>query len=209
MPDIRIRPVNVSFTASRNRYFKVVSGFLYLRTMLFLWLLSWFWFVPAGPMTGGDDLENKPLSDSLTVYIFLADQCMISQFYTPELTRLYEKYHPQNVGFIGYFPNTLSTPERIDSFALNYRLTFPLLEDYDKKWTHRFGITVTPEVAVWNHRTDQLIYRGRIDDSYVRVGKRKLHPQSHDLVDVVEGWMRHEEADTLTQTQAIGCLIGG
>ena len=157
---------------------------------------------------GGPSQTDIYLGDSLTVYVFLADQCKISQFYTPELTRLYEKYQPQKVGFIGYFPNANSTRERIDSFAVDYRLSFPLLEDYDKNWTHRFGITITPEVAVWDHRTGQLIYRGRIDDSYVRVGKRKLHPQSYDLIDIIETWMMHQESGVMTQTQAIGCLIG-
>jgi len=173
-------------------------------------LALYFMLTASGPLeqqspSGLDGFAG----DSLTVYVFLADQCMISQFYTPELTRLYEKYQPQKVGFIGYFPNANSTRERIDSFAVNYRLDFPLLEDYDKKWTHRFGITVTPEVAVWDHRANQLIYRGRIDDSYVRVGKRKLHPQSHDLIDVIEAWIMHQETGAMTQTQAIGCLIGG
>lgn len=176
--------------------------------MIVLVMVSWLWSVHIAPLDAGRMLENQPIGDSLTVYVFLSDQCTISQFYTPELTRLYETYRLQKVGFAGYFPNAISTRARMDSFAIEYRLAFPLLEDYDKKWTRKFGVSVTPEVAVWDHRSDRLIYRGRIDDSYVRVGKRKLHPQSHDLIDVIEAWVRHEEPDVMTQTQAIGCLIG-
>jgi hypothetical protein len=151
--------------------------------------------------------EKAGFQDSLTVYVFLLDECVISQFYTPELTRLHEKYKSQRVGFVGYFPNFSSKPDKIDAFGKQYRLAFPLLPDYYKDWTRKFGITVTPEVAVWDHRAGRLLYKGRIDDSYVRVGKRKLHPQHRDLEEVIENWLLNQSAPMTVQTQAIGCFI--
>ncbi|MBK9105470.1 MAG: hypothetical protein IPL92_13125 [Saprospiraceae bacterium] len=145
--------------------------------------------------------------DSLTVYIFLNDECVISQFYTPELTRLFDTYHSQKVGFTGYFPSPSSTPDRIQKFGEAYRLAFPLEGDYHKDQARRLGVTVTPEVAVWDHRSDRLIYRGRIDDSYVRVGKRKLHPQHYDLQEIIDSWLAGQGSAELEQTQAIGCFI--
>jgi peroxiredoxin len=150
---------------------------------------------------------NYTPSDSLTVYIFLEDECLISQFYTNELTRLYDKYHKDHVGFIGYFPSPMTGSHEIEAFADKFKLKFPLLPDPDKTWTRKFEITVTPEVSLLDHRTDRTIYKGRIDDSYVRVGKRKLHPQSHDLEDMIKAWQLNQIPDTLVQTQAIGCFI--
>jgi len=147
-------------------------------------------------------------SDSLTVYVFLHDECVISQFYTPLLTDLFEKYNDKKIGFIGYFPNISSKPEKIEDFAKKFRIAFPLKQDHYKELTKKFGITITPEVAVWDHRSDRLIYRGRIDDSYVRVGKRKLHPQHLDLQDVIDGWIVGRVPDDMIVTQAIGCYIG-
>ena len=157
--------------------------------------------------------EPSPVStqllilDSLTVYVFLHDECVISQYYTPELTRLYEMFREKGIGFIGYFPNLSSKANHIEVFARNYRIEFPLNQDYNKDWTSKFGITITPEVAVWDHRSQRLIYRGRIDDSYVRVGKRKQHPQHHDLEDVIDSWVTNQVPGELVQTQAIGCFI--
>jgi peroxiredoxin len=145
--------------------------------------------------------------DSLSVYVFLLDECVICQYYTPELKQLYEKYKDRKVGFTGFFPNTISTPERIEAFGKKYNLDFPLLEDFNKTWTRTFGIMVTPEVAVWDHRENRLLYRGRIDDSYVRVGKRKLHPKSHDLREIIELWLLHQAPPETVQRQAIGCFI--
>jgi hypothetical protein len=154
-------------------------------------------------------MENQPveMSDSLSVYIFLADECVISQFFTIELERLYNMYRTQHVGFVGYFPNTTSTPEKIEGFGQKFGLTFQMLPDHDKGITKRYGITITPEIAIVDHRQDKIIYRGRIDDSYVRVGKRKTHPQSHDLEEMIELWLIHEAPVEMVKTQAIGCFI--
>ncbi|MEO5905333.1 MAG: hypothetical protein ABIQ11_01310 [Saprospiraceae bacterium] len=147
------------------------------------------------------------ISDSLTVYVFLLDECVISQYYTPTLNDLHKKYCGQKVGFIGYFPNFSSKTAKIEEFGEKYKLAFPLMQDYHKDWTNKFGIKVTPEVAVWDHRSDRLIYRGRIDDSYVRVGKRKLHIQHEDLKNIIDGWLEGKVPVEKVTTQAIGCYI--
>ena len=196
-----------------------------------LLLSSLLSFLLPNPLAGGIEEKNSaPLSsadvvcpfdrrslrlcvqtfsraDSLTVYIFLEDECLISQYYTNELTRLYDKYHKEHVGFIGYFPSPMTGSQEIEVFADKFKLKFPMLPDPDKTWTRKFEITVTPEVSILDHRTDRTIYKGRIDDSYVRVGKRKLHPQSHDLEDMIKAWQLNQIPDTLVQTQAIGCFI--
>lgn len=162
-------------------------------------------FFTATPGSLPDRLSNT--SDSLTVYVFLHDECVISQFFTPQLTTYYNTYQSQKVGFIGYFPNFSTKPAQIEAFGEKYKLDFPLEQDYYKDWTKKFGITVTPEVAVWDHRSDQLVYRGRIDDSYVRVGKRKFHPQHEDLKDIIVSWLAGKKFTDTIETQSIGCFI--
>ena len=173
-----------------------------LQILLFLFGIGHF--QAQAESAGLPEVSSK---DSLTVYVFLHDDCLISQFYTLELTRLFDAYHSKKVGFVGYFPNATSTAEQMATFGKDYKLAFPLLPDYDKVMTRKFGVKVTPEVAVWNHRSNQLIYRGRIDDSYVRVGKRKMHPQNRDLEKIIESWQLNQSSGTLVQTQAIGCFI--
>ncbi len=164
-------------------------------------------FLFSSSLQPGPSVTIPGTSDSLTVYVFLEDECLISQFYTPQLTEYYNQFKSKKVGFIGYFPNSASGSTEIDDFAKNYHLSFPLKGDYEKEWTRKLGITVTPEVAVWDHRDDRLIYRGRIDDSYVRVGKRKAHPQSEDLKDIIDLWLKGQPPKDTVLTQAIGCFI--
>ncbi len=146
-------------------------------------------------------------SDSLTVYVFLHDECVISQYYTPLLTEYYNQYHSKKIGFIGYFPNFSTKPAQIKAFGEKYKLEFPLHQDYYKDWTRKLGITITPEVAVVDHRSERLLYRGRIDDSYVRVGKRKLNPQHADLKSIIESWLSGNPPLATIETQSIGCFI--
>jgi hypothetical protein len=175
--------------------------------MLAALLLAISCFFPLHPLDQAPDIDKGFWADSLTVHVFLLDECLISQFYTPELSRLCADYSKSRVGFIGYFPNSTSSHEDIEAFAEEYHIDFPLITDYEKVFVDRFDITVTPEVAVWDHRSERLLYRGRIDDSYVRVGKRKVHPKSHDLEDILQAWVRQESNEQLIETQAIGCFI--
>jgi peroxiredoxin len=174
--------------------------------MLISWLMAiLFLQAPVSNTNSNSNHLSAQQADSLTVYVFLLDDCVISQYYTPALSNFYGTYKSQKVGFIGCFPST--KPEQIEAFGKKYQLSFPLKQDYYKDWTKKMGVTVTPEVAVWDHRTERLIYRGRIDDSYVRVGKRKFHPKSHDLKNIIDQWLLNQAPDTLVQTQAIGCFI--
>ena len=172
--------------------------------MLFAWLLPFLLNTSNPDYPPGTELAK---CDSLTVYVFLLDECVISQFYTPLLSDYYGEYKGQKVGFIGYFPNPASKSDRIEAFAKTYKIDFPLKQDYNKDLAKKFGVTVTPEVAVWDHKTETLLYRGRIDDSYVRVGKRKYHTQHSDLKDIIEDWLKGIVPDKTIETQAIGCFI--
>lgn len=151
--------------------------------------------------------QSETYADSLSVHVFLHDECVISQFYTPELNRLVVKYQDQPVGFVGHFPNPSADVSRIDAFTETFDLHFPLVPDYEKDMVKALGVRITPEVAVWDHRTGRLIYRGRIDDSYVRVGKRKRVAQSHDLEKIIDLWSEDKVPEKLVETRAIGCFI--
>jgi hypothetical protein len=145
--------------------------------------------------------------DSLTVLVALHDDCVISRFYTPSLNALDSMYRGRHVGIVGFFPHGAITPAAIEAFRAEFRITFPLILDEDQSIARRHGVTVMPEAVAVDHRTGHAIYRGRIDDSYVRVGKRKLHPRSNDLEDVVKAWLAGDMPDAMTETPAVGCLI--
>ncbi|MDZ4682139.1 MAG: redoxin family protein [Saprospiraceae bacterium] len=145
-------------------------------------------------------------SDSITVYLFLREDCVICQQYTPQLERLAAECGGKGVHFFGVFPNASSSPELIAEFAEKYGLTFPLETDPDQTLTHRFGVTITPEVVVYDHRLGQVLYTGRIDDRYVKVGKRRRHVQTSELEDALKA-IRSGQPVAIREAPATGCLI--
>ncbi len=144
--------------------------------------------------------------DSITVYIFLHESCIISQYYTLPLLELHTEYASEKIQFIGLFPNYSSKPEKIEAFKEKYKIPFELKTDYLKVETERFGATITPEVVVYNESNDKILYKGRIDDAYVRVGKRKRVTHTSELKDVLEAIV-HNNSIAVSETKAIGCFI--
>ena len=149
---------------------------------------------------------SDQIQDSITIYIFLHESCVISQYYTLPLRELHEEYADENVKFIGLFPNFSSKPNQIETFKEKYQVPFELKTDYYHKKKEEFEATVTPEVVVYNESKGQLIYRGRIDDAYARVGKRKRITTTSELKDILES-IRNNQPIMVSNTQAIGCFI--
>lgn len=145
--------------------------------------------------------------DSLTVYIFLQPECVISQYFTPELNQLYHNYRGKHIGFLGLFPNPGIDETDIMKFDSAFLIDYPLQIDAGASIARAMEATITPEVVVIDHRTNSKIYQGRINDSFVRVGKRKQHIQSNDLDDVLSKWCTSGANQPFVNTKAIGCLI--
>lgn len=142
--------------------------------------------------------------DSVTVYIFLKEDCVISQNYTPTLNRLYQTFSSQKISFIGLFPSTRD--EAIETFRQKYAITFPLKSDYFQTLTKKLGATVTPEVVVYNETCGEILYKGRIDDMYYRVGKKRTVTTTAELEDALKSIVAGKPV-LIKETEAVGCLI--
>ena len=151
---------------------------------------------------------NTPIipGDSLTVYIFLSEDCVISQNYTLTLNQMAAEFKSRHIGFAGIFPNTWSKDSTINNFKIKYSVNYPLKTDHSKTLTNKFGITVTPEVAVWSHSSETLIYRGKIDNLYERIGRRRQKATSSELRDVLNNWLQNKNI-SFSETKAVGCFI--
>lgn len=140
------------------------------------------------------------------VFIFLHDECLISQYYTLTLNDLHKEYASKNIRFVGVFPNEISSKEDIITFRNKYNIKFELIKDKDFFVTNKLGATLTPEVFVMNSETEEILYKGRIDNSYFRVGKRRTVTSSSELKDVLIALTNGDEV-TVEDQVSIGCFI--
>ena len=153
-----------------------------------------------------DIIDNShPNTDSLSLYLFLLDDCPICLNYTVLLNELYSDYGSR-ISFQGYFPNFSSKQKKIDLFKDTYQIEFPLQTDYYKEQAKKWNAQVTPEAILYNHTRKQIIYQGRIDNKFVRLGKRRNVVTEHNLVNAIENTLESKEVAPQF-AEPIGCFI--
>ena len=139
----------------------------------------------------------------LTVYVFTTTDCPISNRYAPEIQRLAAKFGSQ-AKFVLVYPVPSDTPDMIRDHKKKFAYIFESVRDTDQKLVKQTGVTVAPEVAVMNGA--QLLYRGRIDDKYVELGRERSQPTTHDLEDALAAAIARRPV-TVKETRAIGCFL--
>lgn len=153
-------------------------------------------------------LFGPPNKDKVMVYVFLYEDCVISQHYTLVLKELHAEFASDRLSFQGVFPNTRTDDMDMLIFRGRYELPFEMIRDEDLSITRRMGAKVTPEVVVYNASQEEVIYKGRIDDTYFRIGRKRRVTTTSELRDVLEA-ITHGQPVTTADTEAVGCFIQG
>lgn len=147
------------------------------------------------------DLSNS----AAAVFIFVGIDCPISNAYAPEINRLCEQYQAKKAAFFLVHCDSDVTDEAAAKHAKDFGYTCPVLMDRKHQLAHQLGATVTPEAAVLTH-DGKLLYRGRIDDWFISLGRQRKEPTTHELRDAIEAALAGKEAP-MQRTAAIGCSI--
>ncbi|HWV98104.1 MAG TPA: redoxin domain-containing protein [Candidatus Acidoferrum sp.] len=170
------------------------------------------------PSTGAERLEgldlngrpvnplNEPRAKAVTL-IFVRTDCPISNHYAPEIQRLYKKFRALGVAFWLVYPNDTTSVAEIQAHDREYGLSLPVLRDPRHRLVQKTGVRVTPEATVFLPG-GEMVYRGRIDDQYVDLGKQRSEATEHDL-DVTLAQLVAGKPVTNAETVAVGCYISG
>jgi thiol-disulfide isomerase/thioredoxin len=158
---------------------------------LFIFLASW--------LDSPSSVAGKPL-----VLLFLRTDCPISNRYAPEIERIYEKYSAQGVEFRSVYPEPGLTSHDLERHQQEYGLKIPASLDPNHHQVDLAKTAVTPEAAVYVQ--GKLVYRGRIDNWYVDIGKSLPTPTDHNLEDVLR-LITQGKVPPLRETKPVGCVI--
>ena len=136
------------------------------------------------------------------VAFFVSPTCMICRFYALEMRQLEADYGARGVSFMAYAVGPLLTDSVVYAFQREYAIPFPVKLDDSR---HReLNATVTPEVFVMHK--DVVVYHGRIDDSFVRVGKRRAHVKNRELRNALDRILQGGQV-LVEHVPAVGCII--
>lgn len=173
-----------------------------MRYSLVIACLFCAWFVCRA-----DDPFEEHKDAKALVFVFVSNECPIANRYAPEIERLHRRFASNQVQFFVVHADPAASVEAIETHTREYGYTCRVLRDADQKLARRAGAKVTPEAAVFlpNGRR---IYRGRIDNRYMELGKARREPTTRDLQAVLEAIVQGKPVRA-AQTRAIGCHIPG
>jgi hypothetical protein len=164
---------------------------------------------PGGPsLIDLDGRELGPARDpsvKAIALIFILPECPICNAYIPELNRLHQSFVTGGVQIILVHADAATTAEEARQHAREYKIELPVVLDPHHAWVKKAGASIAPEAAVFSP-AGKLLYRGRIDNQYAGLGKRRAVVTSQDLRDALEATIAGQEINE-PRTEAIGCPI--
>ena len=139
------------------------------------------------------------------VLLFTAVDCPISNTFAPEAERIHREYAEKGVAFYLVYWDPDSEDEAIREHLASYGYTMPYLVDDRRVLIEHTGATVTPEAVVLSAE-GEVLYRGRIDDTYVDFGKQRAAPTRRDLRLALDAILDGQKPE-VDRTRAVGCYI--
>lgn len=176
----------------------------------------------AAPAAGGaksrDPLKGYDLAGRLhwigqsagprpAVLVFLHPDCPISNQYLTELNRLAASWKERPIDIYGVVSDSRIHRDRAQRYAREYSIQFPVLFDQSGELATRLAPARVPEAFVVDEQ-GQVVYRGRIDDQWAEVGRRRTQVTRRDLSDAVEAVLAGRSV-ALAKTEAVGCVFEG
>lgn len=115
------------------------------------------------------DLDGNPVSSAklrgdVTVVLFIATRCPVSNAYNQRMIELYRDYSSKGVHFVFVNSNRTEPAEEVAQHAKAQSFGFAVYKDAGNVVADKFGAQVTPEAFVID-KSGTLRYHGSIDDS--------------------------------------------
>ncbi|MCC7174567.1 MAG: redoxin domain-containing protein [Bryobacterales bacterium] len=148
----------------------------------------------------GNQVAFSGLKGDLTVLMFVATQCPVSNAYNERMKELYNDYSPRGVKFVAVNANNTEPAAEVAAHAAKHGFGFTVYKDEGNQVADRFGAQVTPEVFLIG-RTGTILYHGSIDDS-----QNAANITSKGLRLALDSTLAGQ-AVAKAQTKAFGCTI--
>jgi hypothetical protein len=154
-------------------------------------------------------INRRPLEvtrGKANVLFFVTNDCPIANSYAPEIARICASYQSQGINCsLIYVDPSLSNSGAIKHAQEYKHGDYPRIVDRQHELVKATGVTITPEVAVIN-RAGNVVYRGRIDDSYAGLAEPRRPAKSFDLRNALDELIAGRPLAT-PETKALGCYI--
>ena len=159
------------------------------------------------------DSSGKSFSESelsqhkATVFLFVATDCPNSNTYAPILARLYREYSPRGIAFFNVYSDPQETARTVRDHDKNFQVPFRALLDPQQILARQTGARSTPEAVILGPDGGEL-YRGRVDNRFVALGRTRFAPTENDLREALDAILQNKPI-AHPVTKVLGCAIPG
>ena len=157
-----------------------------------------------------DDLDGRARSPLVlagakaNVVIFITNDCPIANSYAPEIQSIVRDYSPGGAAFFLVHVDPDLTVEKAKMHAADFGYGCSILRDPLHRLVSKLEADVTPEAFVLTG--EGVAYRGRIDDLFEDLGKKRRKARTRDLRDALEAVLAGKTVVN-PRTAAVGCYI--
>ena len=155
-------------------------------------------------LDGRQHVFLESAADRGVAFVFLSTECTMSDEVLPRLNKLAVTYQKQNVQLYGVISDRSVTRKELKEHYAKYRLKFPVILDTMKGLRNLTRATHTPQAFVFD-RKGQEVYRGSIDDSNDRSGKKSSSRKNY-LVDALHA-VAGGHPLPVSRTEPTGCQM--
>ncbi|MBM82759.1 MAG: hypothetical protein CMJ78_19530 [Planctomycetaceae bacterium] len=152
--------------------------------------------------------DHQPFKDKKTkaiVVVFISTDCPIANYYQPSLARLKRDYEKAGVQFFLVHPDKRLKQKDAAKHAKEFKITAPVVIDTKHQWVKQFKAQKTPE-AILLSREGKVFYQGRVDNTFVDLGKKRRVGIQHDLKNALQAFVDGKPIK-VARTKPIGCFI--
>jgi hypothetical protein len=141
------------------------------------------------------------------VLVFVTQDCPVANQFSPEISRLAREFASRDVSFLLVQVDPSLTPDEARAHSREFKLDqLPVFLDPKHILVRATGVKVTPEAALITP-DGKVVYHGRIDDRFRKLGRQVPEPSHRDLRDAVEAVLAGKPVLAPTGP-AVGCPIG-
>jgi thiol-disulfide isomerase/thioredoxin len=173
-----------------------------VQALMAICLLSTFACAAADSDFHDIDGKSRHPLDQNSVLIFFWHDCPVCNSYVPEINRLASSHTNFSFFIIQVDPDL--TPAAARKHALEFSLRPPVILDGSHDLVRLAKATVTPEAVVLG-TNKAVLYRGRIDNLYPSLGRRRAEPTVRDLAEALDAIAAGKPVKA--QESPVGCLI--
>lgn len=151
------------------------------------------------------NLEHYKKYDYVVFYVHGVG-CPIARIALPNYRIVRDGYTDKNIGFSMFNSNIQDNIPRIAKEAEEFGIDFPIMKDEGQKLARALGVERTAEVFIVNPHTQQVLFRGPINDQ-VGYETQRVSASEHYLKDALDTIMAGGTVDMDDIPDSKGCLV--